>query len=101
MRNYLFIILLVTAVLQGRTFKNVKFTGDIDRLVGEFDRATLLKICHIEYPAVYKIWKSDPTFEEEQVEEFTDNITEYAHSIGYYHVDVNASTKEDTIVLNI
>ena len=101
MKHYLLILLLVTTVLQGKTFTNIKFTGDIDRLTGEFDRTTLLKICHIEYPAIYKLWKDDPTFKEDQVEEFIENLTDYAKSMGYYRVEVNATTDNDSIYLNI
>ncbi|MBU1669406.1 BamA/TamA family outer membrane protein [bacterium] len=101
MKHYIFILLLVTAVVQGKSFSNIKFTGDIDRLTGEFDRATLLKICHIEYPAIYKLWKSDPTFEEDQIKEFVENLTDYAQSMGYYRAEVNATMTNDSIYLNI
>jgi len=61
MKKYLLVVLLFT-VLHAKTFTHIEFTGDVDLITGEFDRATLLKICHIEYPAIYKVWKSDPTF---------------------------------------
>ena len=101
MKNYIFMLLLITTVLQGKSFTNITFMGDIDRLTGEFDRATLLQICHIEYPAIYKIWKKDPTFEESQIEDFVENVTDYAHSMGYYRAEVSATTDEDTIYLKI
>lgn len=101
MKNYIIILLFVTMMLQGKTFDTITFTGDTDLLTGEFDRATLLKICHVEYPAVYKVWKSNPTFEENQIEEFVENLTDYSHSMGYYRAEVNATTRDDTIYLNI
>jgi len=101
MKRYFYIIFLLSSLLLGKTFTNVTFTGDIDMISGEFDRATLLKICHIEYPAVYKIWKSDPTFEDNEVEDFVDNLKRYAKSMGYYKSRVNAKMDDDTIYLNI
>ena len=62
MKKYIYTVLFATAMLQGKTFDNIKFIGDIDLLTGEFDRATLLKICHIEYPAIYKSWIRFPYF---------------------------------------
>lgn len=101
MKNYIYVVLFVTAMLQGKTFNNVKFTGDIDLLTGEFDRATLLKICHIEYPAIYKIWKSDPTFETSEIKGFEDSLSDYSKSMGYYKVEVSSRTDENTIYLDI
>jgi len=101
MRKILYILLVWSAFIYGKTFHNIEFRGDVDLLTGEFDRATLLKICHIEYPAIYKIWKKNPTFESKQIEGFKKNLISYAHSMGYYKVDVNSSVDEDTIYLNI
>ena len=101
MKKYIYTVLFVTAMLQGKTFDNVKFIGDIDLLTGEFDRATLLKICHIEYPAIYKIWKSDPTFETEEIKGFEDSLVDYSKSMGYYKVEVSSRTEDDTIYLEI
>lgn len=101
MKNYIVILLLIITIVEGKSFNNIQFTGDIDNLTGEFDRATLLKICHIEYPAIYKFWKSNPTFEETQIKEFVKNLTDYAHSMGYYHAKVNATSDIDTIYLHI
>ena len=101
MKKYIYILLFMTTVMYGQTFKNVKFTGDIDLLTGEFDRATLLKICHIEYPAIYKIWKSDPTFKSKEIQGFKESLSDYAKSMGYYRSEVSSRTDEDTIYLNI
>ena len=101
MKNYIYLLLFLSALLHGKTFNNVKFTGDIDLITGEFDRSTLLKICHIEYPAIYKVWKSDPTFESEQIEDFVDNLITYSHSMGYYKSEVKATTDDDTIYLHV
>ncbi len=102
MKKYIYILLLIiTTVMYGKTFNNIKFTGDIDLIAGEFDRATLLKICHIEYPAIYKIWKSDPTFESKEIKGFEDSLIDYSKSMGYYKVEVSSHTDDDTIYLNI
>ena len=101
MRKYLYIFLLLTMFLHGKTFKNVEFQGDVDLITGEFDRATLLKICHIEYPPIYKIWKKNPTFESSQIEDFVESLIKYSQSMGYYRAKVTSSTDEDTIYLNI
>ncbi len=101
MKSYLLIILLLTLFLEAKTFSTIKFQGDIDLLPGEFDRETLLKICHIEYPPFYKPWKSDPIFEEKQIDGFVKNLIKYAHSMGYYHAKVFQKTSKDTIILNI
>ena len=101
MKSYLYIFLLLTMLLDGKTFKNVEFQGDVDLITGEFDRATLLKICHIEYPPVYKIWKKNPTFESDEIESFVENLIKYSQSMGYYKVEVSSSTDKDTIYLHI
>ena len=101
MKKYLYIYLVLIMFLNGKTFENVEFQGDVDLITGEFDRATLLKICHIEYPAIYKIWKENPTFESSEIEDFVENLIDYSRSMGYYKVEVNATTNDDTIYLNI
>ena len=101
MKKYLYLLLLVTLLTEAQTFTTIKFQGDIDTLSGEFDRSTLLKICHIEYPAIYKFWKSDPIFESDEIEVYVKNLINYTHSMGYYNSEVNATTDENTIYLNI
>jgi len=101
MKKYLITFIILTLFINAKVFNNIEFRGDVDLVSGEFDRATLLKICHIEYPPIYKIWKSDPTFDSKQIDDFVENLTKYAHSMGYYHAEVHAKTDEDTIVLTI
>ena len=101
MRKILYILLLWSASIYGKTFQNIEFRGDVDLITGEFDRATLLKICHIEYPAIYKIWKKNPTFQSEQIEDFKKNLIGYSQSMGYYKVEVDSTVDDDTIYLDI
>jgi len=101
MKKYLILLILLTFYVDAKIFHNIEFKGDIDLISGEFDRETLLKICHIEYPPVYKIWKSDPVFDSKQIDEFRDYIIKYAKSMGYYKVKVNVKTKRDTIIIYI
>lgn len=101
MKQLLIFLFLSTFSLMAQTFTAVKFTGDVDLVTGEFDRATLLKVCHIDYPAFYKIWKSNPTFESSQIADFKTNLTNYAHSMGYYRAIITAKNDEETIYLNI
>jgi len=82
-------------------FDSIEFRGDVDLISGEFDRSTLLKICHVEYPAIYKIWKSNPTFQENEIEGFVDNLKKYTNSMGYYHAEIIVSTDKNTIYLDI
>jgi len=101
MKKHLLILILLTLFINAKNFTTIKFTGDVDLITGEFDRATLLKICHIEYPPIYKVWKKDPIFETAQIEDFIENLTNYAQSMGYYKVKVNSKTTDDTIILDI
>jgi len=101
MKKHFYILFLLFTVTHAQTFTNIKFTGDVDLITGEFDRATLLKICHIDYPAIYKVWKSDPTFETEEIEGYVKNLLNYSQSMGYYKSKVTSSTDDDTIYLNI
>ena len=101
MKKYLIVFIILTLFINAKTFNKIEFTGDIDLVAGEFDRATLLKICHIEYPPIYKIWKSDPTFQSKQIDDFVENILNYAHSMGYYRAKVYAKTDGDTIVIRV
>jgi len=101
MKKYLIILILLTVYIYSKTFNNIEFKGDIDLVTGEFDRETLLKICHIEYPPIYKVWKQDPTFDSKQIDDFRENLINYARSVGYYKVQVYPKTEGDTIVLRI
>ncbi len=101
MRKYFIILILFTLFLSAKTYNEIEFKGDVDLITGEFDRETLLKICHIEYPPIYKIWKKNPTFETKQIDEFVHRIEEYAKSIGYYKVKVFSKTKKNKIIIYI
>ncbi len=101
MKRYLIIIILFTLFINAKTFNEIKFKGDIDLITGEFNRDTLLKICHIEYPPIYKIWKKDPTFNTKDIPEFIDRIVAYGKSLGYYHIKVNQKTKKHKMILYI
>jgi translocation and assembly module TamA len=101
MKRYLIVLIIYTLFLDAKTFNKIEFQGDVDLITGEFDRETLLKICHIEYPPIYKIWKKDPVFESEQIEGFVERLTTYTHSMGYYEAIINAKTKDDKIILDI
>jgi translocation and assembly module TamA len=101
MKKYIIILILISIFVHAKTFHAIKFKGDVDLVGGEFDRATLLKVCHIEYPPIYKIWKPDPVFDSKQIDDFVENIKNYAHSMGYYHAKVFAKTKDDTIIIRI
>ena len=101
MKKNLILFLLLSLFLSAKTFKNIEFKGDVDLLTGEFDRTTLLKVCHIDYPAVYKIWKSNPTFESHEIKGFEEYLAKYAKGMGYYRVEVTSEVDDDTIFLNI
>ncbi|NEW59983.1 BamA/TamA family outer membrane protein [Sulfurovum sp. bin170] len=95
------ILILFTLFISAKTFTKIEFDGDVDIITGEFDRATLLKVCHIEYPPIYKFWKSDPTFESEQIDDFVENLENYAYSVGYYRAKINSKTHNNKIILYI
>jgi translocation and assembly module TamA len=101
MKKTVYILLIFGVVLYGKTFKNIVFQGDIDLIAGEFDRTTLLKICHIEYPPIYKIWKTNPTFERREIKGFKKNLIDYAKSMGYYNVKISSSVEDDSIYIDI
>ena len=101
MKKLLILLLFTFTFLYSKTFTEIKFTGDIDTIAGEFDRTTLLKVCHIDYPAIYQIWKPNPTFDESQIKLFKESLEKYAHSMGYYRAKISATTDETTIYLKI
>jgi len=101
MKKHLIILFLITFYLQAEPLTKIEFRGDVDLLTGEFDRATLLKICHIEYPATYKFWKTNPTFESSQVSDFEKNVKQYANSMGYYKAEISSGIEDNTIYLEI
>ena len=101
MKKLLILLLFTFTFLESKTFTEIKFIGDVDTIAGEFDRATLLKVCHIDYPPVYKIWKSNPTFEENQIKLFKESLENYAHSMGYYRAKIISTTDNETIYLKI
>jgi len=100
-KKILLILILFMVCVEAKTFKQIEFRGDVDLLTGEFDRSTLLKVCHIDYPAVYKFWKKNPTFEEEEVESFQKSVLDYAQSMGYYKAEVRTELKDETIYLEL
>ena len=101
MKKLLILLFFTFTFLYSKTFTEIKFVGDVDTIAGEFDRTTLLKVCHIDYPAIYQIWKSNPTFEESQIKLFKESLEKYAHSMGYYRAKISATTHNETIILNI
>lgn len=101
MKKHLILLYFLTIYLYPQILTKIEFTGDVDFVTGEFDRSTLLKVCHIDYPAIYKFWKSNPTFEETQVKDFEDSLEEYSKSMGYYHVKISSKIDEGSIYLNI
>ena len=101
MKKHIYIYLVLIMFLNGKTFQNIEFRGDVDLITGEFDRATLLKICHIEYPAIYKIWKKDPVFKTDEIESFVENVIAYSQSMGYYKAEVQSATDDNTIYIDI
>ena len=101
MKKLLILLLFIFTFLYSKTFTEIKFVGDVDTIAGEFDRITLLKVCHIDYPAIYQIWKSNPTFEESQIKLFKESLENYAHSMGYYRAKITATTDNETIYLKI
>ncbi len=101
MKKLLILLFFIFTFLYSKTFTEIKFVGDVDTIAGEFDRITLLKVCHIDYPAIYQIWKSNPTFEESQIKLFKESLENYAHSMGYYRAKITATTDNETIYLKI
>jgi len=101
MKKYLYLLLFFTLFLHAQLFTKIEFTGDVDMLTGEFDRSTLLKVCHIEYPPLYKIWKKNPVFETKEIDTFVESLVKYSKSMGYYHVEITPSVDYLTIYLNI
>ena len=101
MKKLLILLFFFITLVESKTFTNIKFLGDVDTLSGEFDRTTLLKVCHIEYPAFYQIWRENPIFNEKQIKDFIHYLEAYAKSMGYYRVEVTAKSSEDTIYLTI
>ncbi|CAA6806939.1 MAG: Unknown protein, partial [uncultured Sulfurovum sp.] len=96
-----FLTFYLNAQMSDETLTKIEFTGDIDFLAGDFDRSTLLKICHIEYPPIYKIWKDNPVFKETEVVDFVKNLENYSHSLGYYKAKISSKIEGDSIYLNI
>jgi len=102
MKKHLTIIFFIlTTILHAQTFNEIEFKGDIDLITGEFDRETLLKVCHIEYPPFYKFWKAQPTFSKRDIPKFVDRLENYAKSLGYYKAIIKAKTKGDKIIIYI
>lgn len=83
-----------------KEFTSIKYQGDID-VMGEFDRATLLKVCNIDYPPIYKFWRDDPIFPSSKIKTYIKNIKSYASSVGYFKAEVKAHTDDKTIFITI
>ena len=101
MKKLLILLFFISTFLYSKTFRDIEFTGDVDLIVGEFDRTTLLKVCHIDYPPIYKIWKPNPTFESSQIKLFKESLEKYAQSMGYYRAKISATTQYNRIILKI
>ena len=101
MQKYLIFIFFLTVYLHSEILTKVEFTGDVDFITGEFDRSTLLKICHIEYPPIYKVWKKNPTFKSSEVIGFVESLENYSHSMGYYKAKISSHIEGDSLYLKI
>jgi len=102
MKRYITILFFILiATLRAQEFNEIEFRGDIDLITGEFDRETLLQVCHIEYPPFYKFWKSEPTFTKRDIPKFVERLEKYAKSLGYYKAIIKATTKKNKIIIYI
>lgn len=100
-KKIILISILFMVFVEAKIFNEIEFTGDVDAITGEFDRSTLLKVCHIDYPALYKFWKKNPTFKEEEVDGFKKSLLDYANSMGYYKAKVSVELEGETISLHL
>ena len=97
---FIFIFFLIT-LIEAKDYKEIKFKGDIDKLIGDFSRGTLLKIMGVVYPPFYKFWQNDPTFDDGKIPKFEKNLKLYCDSLGFYKAKIKIDTNSSTIFINI
>ena len=97
-----FITLVFISTLEAKEFKTLEFRGEgIDFLVGTFSSGTLYEAIGKKYPPFYTPWRSDPTFNDDEIKEYKKLLKEYFQSFGYYKVAIDHEIKPDRIILNI
>ncbi|MBN2963570.1 BamA/TamA family outer membrane protein [Sulfurospirillum sp. T05] len=93
--------LCLVGTLHATPITTLHVTGDIDPLFGPFTKDTLLKVCNITFPPVYKFWQSAPVFSPEQISQCAQTLTQYAHSYGFYNTEVTHAINEDSASLHV
>lgn len=101
----MFKILLIVVILSLNIFakeiKTVDFSGEIDLVLGDFAKSNLEKVCNISYPAIYKFWKANPIFNENDIKLCKDSLDDYSKSLGYYRALISYEIEDDKATFNI
>lgn len=97
----IFITILFTFPLFAKEIKTLTFDGDIDLVIGDFSKTNLEKTCNITYPAFFKIWQKDPVFNIDTISICTEQIEEYARSLGFYKALISYKIEENQANITI
>lgn len=97
----IFITILFTFPLFAKEIKTLTFDGDIDLVIGDFSKTNLEKTCNITYPAFFKIWQKDPVFNTDTISICTEQIQEYARSLGFYKALISYKIEENQANITI
>ncbi len=101
MKYFIFILFFIIS-LEAKIYQKLEFQGaGIDFLVGDFASSTLYKVIGKEYPPFYTPWRSDPTFDSKEIEEYKDRLQDYLESLGYYKATIATKELNDKIVVDI
>lgn len=101
MKLRFFYLIFFAIVLNASTIKSLHVSGDIDLIVGDFSKDSLLKACEITYPPFYKIWQKEPTFTPQQLNQCAQTLTQYAHSFGFYKAHIDLKINGDLASLHV
>jgi len=100
--RYIIFIALILTSLFAKSYKTLEFKGKgIDFLAGDFATSTLYKVIGKVYPPFYTPWRSDPTFDSDEIEDYKQRLKDYLESLGYYKAKIDIKEKKDKIVVDI
>ncbi len=98
----LFFFCLSISMLDAKVYKNLEFTGSgVDSVIGEFSSDKLYSVIGKPFPPFYAFWRSDPTFESDDLQSYESKLKDYYESLGYFKATITSKIKDQKIIIKI
>ncbi len=88
--------------LHAKVYQTLEFKGSgVDTLMGELSSSKLYSVIGKPFPPFYAFWRSNPTFESDDLDEYKSKLKDYYESLGYFKAKIYPKIKDDKIVIEI